>query len=73
MTMNRKLNLFSSMAYGLVVKKKAPALQDMRGTKGARFLARQQSMVTGMDKYCFEQFQGSQHVRYYKVRYILNS
>jgi hypothetical protein len=67
MTFNRKAHLFSSLAYGLFFKKKAPALRDVQGTKGVRVLARNQSMVTGMDKYCFEQFQGSPHVRYYKV------
>lgn len=66
MTFNRKLNLFSSMAYGMVFKKKSPALKDVQGSRGVRTM-RQTAMVTGMDKYSFEQFLGSPHVRYYKV------
>lgn len=67
LTFNRKLNIFSSMSYGMVFKKKSQNISDMQGTRGVKFLAKQQSMVTGLDKFCFEQFQGSPHVRYYKV------
>lgn len=68
LTYNRKLSLFSSMAYGLMFKKKAPQIRDVQGARGVQVLAKQQALVTGMDKYRFEQFVGSPHVRYYKVR-----
>lgn len=70
MNFGRKLGLLASMSYGLVFKKKAPNISDMQGTRGVKFLSRQQSMVTGLDQYCFKQFQGSPHVRYYKVRIL---
>lgn len=66
MTWNRKIRMFASIAFGLV-RKGGSDIRDFQGTRGMKFLAKQQSMVTGLDKYCFDQFEGSPHVRYYKV------
>lgn len=73
LTTNRKLSLVSSMAYGAMFKRAAGkgkggsglAEVSAQGARGVKALTR--SSVTGMDQYCFEQFQGTPHVRYYKV------
>ena len=67
MTGRRELGLFFRRALGLSKRANAPAVKDLTSAKGARFLAQQQSMVTGLDRYCFDQFQGSPHVRYFKT------
>lgn len=67
MTNLRKLGLLYTMTFGMKKKANAPGISDMQGSRGVKVLAKQ-SLVTGMDKYRFDQFQGSPHVRYYRVR-----
>ena len=65
MTFQRKLSLFFSVSLG-AISKQGLALKDLFGSKGAKFLSKKGTMVTGTDRYCFRQFQNSNHVRYYK-------
>ncbi len=66
MTFNRKLGLFMNVSLGLF-SSGGTNVKDLFGSRGAKFLSKQKSMVTGLDKYCFKQFMGSPHVRYYKT------
>lgn len=72
MTFNRKLRILSNF-FSFGFKSKRPATsQDVPtgGARGIKAFSRQPAMVTGMDKFSFEQFHGSPHVRYYKVMTI---
>ena len=66
MTYARKVGQLYRMVFGMKKKTTGSGSSDLQGSKGVKNLARQ-SLVTGMDKYRFDQFQGSPHVRYYKV------
>lgn len=66
MTMNRKLLMFLRGSFG-VLSKGSSNIRGIFGSKGAKVLSKQAPLVTGLDKYCFEQFIGSPHVRYPKV------
>jgi hypothetical protein len=70
MSSNRKVTVFSNILYGMMFKKRAQGASAPTGAKGVKFLTKQ-SLVTGLDMYSFDQFQGSPHVRYYKVGLML--
>jgi hypothetical protein len=59
----KQVSLMFSMLCGMFSGGKLK-LNDMRGTRGARMIAKQKTKVTGMDFYCFAQFNGCPHVRY---------
>ena len=69
LTTTRKLTKLIGISYGLMFKrnkKNTYKLKDISGSKGLR-LSANNSMVTGLDRYCFDQFNGSPHVRYPKL------
>lgn len=65
-TFGKKLGFTLRKICGFFSKKDNVRINDIRGVKGTKLLAKNKSIVTGMDAYCFKQFIGSPHVRYTK-------
>lgn len=61
-----KVQSLLRVSFGLI-RKSGSSIRDIFGSRSLKYLANQKSMVVGLDKYTFEQFHNSRHVRYYKT------
>jgi len=66
MTTMRKMGIARRVIWGFI-RNSGSSIKDLVGRKGAKFLSKQKSMVTGVDNYRFPDLQGSPHVRYPKT------
>eukprot|EP01038_Epipyxis_sp_PR26KG_P006206 gene6206-8548_t len=70
MTFTRKFGLLVQRACGVSMKNKrkgGTAMRDVLGSRGIQMIAKNKSLVKGLDMFSFERFHGSPHVRYYKT------
>lgn len=63
----RKMSMFLSRMYGLFYRGRNSA-GDVSGGRGTKYLSGKKTLVAGMDRYQFKQFESSPHVRYFKMQ-----
>ena len=59
----RRFKMFLNLSFGMMMRS-AKMLGNLRGFRGTKYIAGHKGLVTGLNRFYFEQFEGSPHVRF---------